>query len=63
MSGKAEKLQWHPAFCAGLWDWLQNFYHCGSGNPLWNLYKLATWGHILDISADSEVDGKGVSHS
>ena len=48
---------------SGLWDWLQNFYHCGSGNPLWNLYKLATWGHILDISADSEVDGKGVSHS
>ena len=47
----------------GLWDWLQNFYHCGSGNPLWNLYKLATWGHILDISADSEVDGKGVSPS
>ena len=41
---------------SGLWDWLQNFYHCGSGNPLWNLYKLATWGHILDISADSEVN-------
>ena len=39
-----------------LWYWLQNFYHCGSGNPLWNLYKLATWGHILDISADSEVN-------
>ena len=48
---------------SGFWDWLQNFYHCGSGNSLWNLYKLATWGHILDISADSEVDGKGVSHS
>ena len=41
---------------SGFWDWLQNFYHCGSGNSLWNLYKLATWGHILDISADSEVN-------